>query len=104
MGEAMRSWFPAGLTVCLACSDGSQRSGTLPEAADFLPMVADSAETGLSLVGEGDTVGAEQPRLVLRCEDGRLGAYVVLGTPGDTVSEQVDDHAVVVRLDSATPC
>jgi hypothetical protein len=64
----------------------------LPETADFLPMVADSAET------------EEQPRLVLRCEQGRLGAYVVLGVPGETQSEQIDENAVVVQLDSAPPC
>jgi hypothetical protein len=100
----LRSWFVTSLIVCLACWDESQRSGTLPETADFLPMAAESPETGLSLVGEGDTVGGEQPRLLLRCEDGRLGAYIVLGTSGDGESEQVDDHAVVVRLDSAPPC
>jgi hypothetical protein len=92
------------LAVCLACSDGSHPSGRLPETADFLPMVADSAETGVSLEGEGDTAGGEQPRLLLRCEDGRLGAYIVLGTSADGESEQIDDHAVVVRLDSAPPC
>ena len=100
----MRRWIMAGLTVCLACSDGSQRSGRLPETADFLPMVADSAETGLPPVSEGDTASGEQPRLVFRCEDGRLSAYVVLGAPEDRESEQIDDHAVVVRLDSAPPC
>ena len=100
----MRSWLVAGLTVCLACSDGSQRSGTLPETADFLPMVADSADSGLSLAGEGDTVGAEQPRLILRCENGRLGAYIVLGPPSETGMDPIDSRAVAVELDSAPAC
>lgn len=103
----MRALLVSSLLVCVACSDGGVRSGSLPEAADFLPMTTDSAEPASSLVIDGDTLGLgddEQPRLVLRCEEGRLGAYLVVGTPAEVESGQIDDHAVVVRLDSAPSC
>ncbi len=103
----MRAWFVSSLLVCVSCSDTGIRSGSLPEAADFLPMTTDSAEPASSMVIDGDTLGfgdGEQPRLVLRCEEGRLGAYLVVGTPAEGVSGQIDDHAVVVRLDSAPSC
>ncbi len=102
----MRAWFVSSLLVCVSCSDTGVRSGSLPEAADFLPMTSDSAEPASSMVIDGDTLGlgdGEQPRLVLRCEEGRLGAYLVVDTP-EGVSGQIDDHAVVVRLDSAPSC
>lgn len=100
----MRAWLVLSLLVCVACSDGGVRSGSLPEAADFLPMAGDSAEPASSLVVDADTLGDEQPRLVLRCEEGRLGAYLIAGTPAEVESGQIDDHAVVVRLDSAPSC
>jgi hypothetical protein len=100
----VRAWLVLFLLAAAACSDGSVRSGSLPESADFLPMAADRAEAASTLVLEGDTLGGEQPRLVLRCEEGRLGAYLVVGTAAEAESGQIDDHAVVVRLDSAPSC
>jgi hypothetical protein len=88
----VRTWFVLPLILCAACSSGGVRSASVPESADFLPMAGDSAEAG------------EQPRLVLRCEAGRLGAYLVVGAPQDVDSGQIDEHAVVVRLDSAPAC
>jgi hypothetical protein len=41
---------------------------------------------------------------VLRCEEGRLGASLVVGTVAEVESGQLGDHAVVVRLDSAPSC
>jgi hypothetical protein len=88
----LRGWI-LGLTVCVGCSDGNVRSGSLPESADFLPMATDSAEPASSLAVALDTVSGEQPRLILRCEEGRVGAYLVL-----------DAQAVAVSLDSAPSC
>jgi hypothetical protein len=88
----LRGWI-LGLTVCVGCSDAGVRSGSLPESADFLPMAADSAEPASSLAVDLDTLTGEQPRLILRCEEGRVGAYLVL-----------DAHAVAVSLDSAPAC
>jgi hypothetical protein len=89
----VRAWFVSSVLACLSCSDRAVRSGSLPEAADFLPMTADTAEPA-----------SEQPRLVLRCEEGRLGASLVVGTVAEVESGQLGDHAVVVRLDSAPSC
>jgi hypothetical protein len=83
------------------------RSASVPEAADFLPMTTDTAEPASGVIIAGDTLGlgeGEQPRLVLRCEEGRLGAYLVVGTLEEVQSGQIGDHAVVVQLDSAPSC
>jgi hypothetical protein len=69
----------------------------MPERADFLPMVSDSGQ----LQEEQDS---EQPRLVLRCKQGRMDAYLVVGTALAVDSGLVDDEAVPVKLDSAPPC
>jgi hypothetical protein len=68
-------------------------------------MTADTAAA--ALVIDADTLGlgdGEQPRLVFRCEEGRLGAYLVVGTLAEVESGQIGDQAVVVRLDSAPSC
>jgi hypothetical protein len=83
------------LLACTACTDGPVRSGTLAEPADFLPTISDTTSEALS---------AEQPRLVLRCEEGRVGAYIIVGTVAEVESGRVDDRAVPVRLDSAPSC
>jgi hypothetical protein len=85
----------SSLLICVSCSDGGVRSGTLAEPADFLPTISDTTSEALS---------AEQPRLVLRCEEGRVGAYLIVGTAAEVESGRGDDRAVPVRLDSAPPC
>ena len=102
--RTVRAWLVSFLLVCVACSDRAVRSGSLSEEADFLPMAADSAELVSSFVIDEDTLGGDQPRLVLRCEAGRLGAYLVVGTPAEVESGRVDDRAVAVLLDSTPSC
>jgi hypothetical protein len=100
-------WFLPILLVWLACSDGGVRSGALPETADFLPMAADTAAPLSLPIIDGDTLGTaggEQPRLVLRCEQGRLGAYLIVGTPAEAESDQLNNRAVPVWFDSAPSC
>lgn len=92
-----RIWSLSLLTAT-ACTEGEVRSAAVVEHADFLPTISDTAS-------EGDTSGdREQPRLILRCEEGRVGAYLVVGAPGKVESGPIDDRAVVVRLDSAPSC
>jgi hypothetical protein len=87
-----------------ACTDGAVRSGTVAEQADFLPTISDTPEA-LSSGSDDDTLGnREQPRLVLRCEEGRVGAYLIVGTAAEVESGRVDGRAVPVRLDSAPSC
>jgi hypothetical protein len=82
-------------TAGTACTDGPVRSGTVAEPADFLPTISDTTSEALS---------TEQPRLVLRCEAGRVGAYLIVGTVAEVESGRLDDRAVPVRLDSAPSC
>lgn len=90
----------SALLLSLACSDRSLRSGRVPEPADFLPPAADTAYDDTA---HPDSDG-EQPRLVLRCEQGRLGAYLIVGTAAEVDSAPIDADAVEVRLDSAPSC
>jgi hypothetical protein len=99
----LRGWIVPGLVLCLACSDGSERSGSLPESADFLPMSGDS-EPASSLAIVLDSLGGEQPRLIFRCEGGRVSAYVMVRTAAEADPEPNDPGVVPVRLDSAPAC
>jgi hypothetical protein len=99
-----RIWL-LSLLAGTACTNGPVRSGTVAEQADFLPTISDTASELLSTGSEDDGLGnREQPRLVLRCEGGRVGAYLIVGTPAELESGLVDDRAVPVRLDSAPTC
>jgi len=99
-----RIWL-LSLLACTACTNGAIRSGRATEQADFLPTISDTTAEALSTGSEEDTLGnREQPRLVLRCEEGRVGAYIIVGTVAEVESGRVDDRAVPVRLDSAPSC
>jgi hypothetical protein len=104
----VRAWLVAPLLVCVACSRGDIHSGSLPESADFLPMVSDTVDAAASPLALQDTSPAdssEQPRLMLRCEQGRVSAYLVAGAPEVLESSQPADSRVVpVLLDSALSC
>jgi hypothetical protein len=103
----VRAWFVAPLLVCLACSRGGIHSGSLPETADFLPMIGDSVPVEPTVSGSQDSVvsdSSEQPRLVLRCEQGRVSAYLVAGTPLLLDSAPPDGRVVPVLLDSEPSC
>ena len=102
----MRTWILSPLLVCIACSDRGTHSGSLPEPADFLPMAADTMEAAPSADVQQGTIAqdsSELPRLVLRCEAGRVSAYVVAGS-SQLQNEAVDSAAVPVLLDSALSC
>jgi hypothetical protein len=48
--------------------------------------------------------GSETPTLFLRCQDGRVTAYMVVATPAEIGAGRFGDDAVEVRLDSAPSC
>jgi hypothetical protein len=99
-----RIWL-LSLLASTACADGPIRSGVAAEPADFLPTISDSGSEALSTTSEEDTLGnREQPRLILRCDEGQVGAYLIVGTPAEVESGRIDDHAVPVQLDSAPAC
>ena len=90
----MRSpWLFWYLAILVGCSDQGVRSGSRTEQADFLPRVAGSLEAS-----------EEEPQVLLRCEGGRLGAYLVVATPADLDSGKAQARAVPVKLDSVQAC
>ena len=101
----MRTWLMSFLFSCMACSPGSLPSGSLSQTSDFLPVIADSIEEP-STSAEWDTMAtnSDQPRLVLRCEEGRLGAYLVVGAPAEVETNANNERGVPIELDSAQSC
>ena len=89
-----RIWL-LSLLAGTACTDGAVGSGAAAEPADFLPTISDTTFEALS---------TEQPRLILRCEGGRVGAYLTVGTAAEVESGRADGRAVPVQLDSAPSC
>lgn len=51
-----------------------------------------------------DQSARESPTLVLQCQDGRVSAYMVTGTPEEIATGALQADAVEVRLDSAPQC
>jgi hypothetical protein len=64
--------------ILMACTDAPIRSGTTSERSE--------------------------PQLLIRCEGGRLGAYMVVATPAELESGEADLRAVPVKLDSVLSC
>jgi len=75
-----RKWLLPCLLLSLGCPDGAVRSRSLAVASE------------------------EEPTLVLRCEGGRVNAYLVVGPAGEAESGPIEDGAVRVDLDSAMSC
>jgi hypothetical protein len=90
----VRTWLTSSLLTCIACSPGSVPSGSLPESADFLPVIADSLEEP----------AGDHPQLVLRCEEGIVAAYLVVGTSPEVGLDSSDGRAVRVQFDSTQSC
>jgi hypothetical protein len=87
----------------LACSAPEARSGA--ESGRASP---DTAATGLqadtlSILPPAEVESAgDQPGVVFRCEEGRLGAYLVTAAAGE--GGLYEDQMVPIRLDSAPGC
>jgi hypothetical protein len=94
----VRYWLLSATLLCVACSERTVPTGNLPQPADFLPSLAPE----LPPATDNDTLAEDQPRLVFRCEQGRLGAYIV--TDAAAADNQPGNDAVEVRLDSAPAC
>lgn len=73
-------WLLPCLLLWLGCFDGAVQSGSRA------------------------VTGEEEPTLVLRCEGGRVSAYLVVGPLGELESGRMEDGAVRVDLDSAMSC
>ena len=91
----MRYRWPLCLAPLLGCSDAEIRPTS---AGHGLPvgMATGSLKPASDSIAEG-----EQPTVMFRCEEGRLGAYIVSSAP-DTEPSQ--DQMVRISLDSAPDC
>jgi hypothetical protein len=76
-----RTWLVSCLLLALACSDRGVPSGSVA-----LPA------------------GDEPPTLILRCQNGRVGAFLVAGGSLEAESGALPDQVVEVELDSAVSC
>lgn len=65
----------------------------------------DSVQVGLATgsltLGEEGDVGGQQPEVMFRCEEGKVGAYVVTGSLDSLI---FDEQMVRIALDSAPDC
>lgn len=80
------------LFMLVGCSNGDVRS---EEQGDMVSATADA-----EVNAEADLTG-EQPTVLFRCEEGRVGAYVVTGEFED---QPAQDQMVRINLDSAPRC
>jgi hypothetical protein len=94
----VRLWVAFVLLVSTACTDRDTSTGHVAESADFLPTL----DSSLAATTQEDTLADVGPRLVLRCDGGHLGAYIV--TDESTGTGEIGSDAVEVRLDSAPSC
>ena len=129
----MRSACPLAWMFVIACSDGAHSSATLTHATALIDTVkagensreAIPAEWTVaedtSAAGEITTAslqlplardiegisGTESPRLVLRCLEGRVAAFIAPESTGTDLQDDTTGRAadlVPVQLDSAPSC
>lgn len=110
-------WEVGCLPVLLACSGSAPRA--MIQSSNEAPAVtattgpdtlsADGLQGGgeseIDAVGQGLSAwpAGDQPELVLRCENGRVAAYVVSGASSDS-ADSVSETPVAVSLESTTDC
>ena len=89
--------------LVLGCSAPEPRSGSESGRAPSDTAAAGLQADSLSfhLPAEADST-VEQPGVVFRCEDGRLGAYLVTTAAGNRGA--YEEQMVPIRLDSAPGC
>ena len=109
-------WSWLCLLTCAACSRGHESvpdpeaipPGTAADSTDLSPDDSAPLQWTASLdsaeVTTGSLPAAERPRIVVRCEAGRLGAYIVMGGTQNPDSAGLDASAVPVAIDSAPRC
>jgi hypothetical protein len=110
-GRVNSRWAALCLLICVACSRPSESPrhretippGTAADSTELSPDESGPLQWTASL-DSGDVTSGEQPRVMVRCEAGHLGAYVVLTGAQGGDSAALDDRAVPVTLDSAPAC
>ena len=98
----MRRGLLLSFSVLLGCS--GQKARPDAESWPAPPVISGAAlDTDTILVDPATASDGEgEPAVLFRCEEGRLGAYLVPGTAGDEglAAEQM----VPISLDSAPSC
>jgi hypothetical protein len=108
-------WHWLCLLTCVACSSGSESPrdpetippGTAADSTELSPDESAPMQWTASLDSAdvtGSLAGGERPRVVVRCEAGRLGVYVVMVGAQTPDSAGLDEPAVPVAIDSAPRC
>ena len=95
----MRRGLLLSFSILVGCS--APRSDA--ESRPALPVVSGAVDDTISALpataGDGD---AEQPSVMFRCEEGRVGAYLVTTVAGD--GGMSEEQMVPISLDSAPAC
>jgi len=73
-----RAWLVPCLLLWIGCSDRPEPSGFLDRESE--------------------------PLLLLRCQEGRITAYLTVDPPDEEEAGAIPDGAVPVQLDSTPPC
>jgi hypothetical protein len=105
------SWSWLCLLACVACTRGRESPrdpewtppGTAADSTDLSPDESAPMQWSASLDSAPVTTG-EEPRVVVRCEAGRLRAFLVMSGPETLDSTGLDERAVPVTIDSAPLC
>lgn len=90
--------FGLSVTACSGRDAGSDMSWDSQRVTGQQTQIA-QGDTAMTAVASGDVAG-DQPSVLVRCENGRIEAYVV-ADPTDSVAEA---HLVPIDLDSAPGC
>ena len=99
----MRRGLLLSVLAVLGCSAPEARAGSESGRASPDTAAATLQPDSLSFLLPADADSTvEQPGVVFRCEEGRLGAYLVTTAAGDGGS--YEDQMVPIRLDSAPGC
>jgi hypothetical protein len=98
------------LLTCVACSRGSESPPdreTIPPgpAADSTSLSPDESAPvqWTASLDSTEVTNGELPRVVVRCEGGRVSAYLVM-SDADADLAELDERAVPVAIDSAPRC
>ncbi len=100
LGGIVRRGLLLSCSILVGCS--APRSGA--ESQPALPVVSGAAgdDTISALPATAQHGDGEQPSVMFRCDEGRLGAYLVTTVAGDGGTSE--EQMVPITLDSAPGC
>lgn len=101
-GGIVRRGLLLSFSVFLGCSGHEARPDVESRPAPTVMSGAVHDTDAIPVVPAAESEGEGEPAVLFRCEEGRLGAYVVPGAPGD--GGLVKEHMVPISLDSAPSC